>query len=70
MWTAGVARSVDLSRRPEGAISTEQAALVNNLVTNRCDVHKEGFLTNPKACSVSFSRPSRRAFRSDRARWC
>jgi len=55
MWTAGIARSVELSRRPEGAISTEQAALVNNLVTNTCDTLKEGFLNNPKACSVNFS---------------
>src|SRR5262250_3420142 len=37
MWTAGVTRSVNLSRHPEGAISTEQATLVNNLVMNKCD---------------------------------
>jgi feruloyl esterase len=55
MWTAGIDRSISLSRNPDRAISTEQATLVNNLVTNTCDVHKEGFLTNPKACSVDFS---------------
>jgi feruloyl esterase len=55
MWTAGIARSVDLSRTPERAITAEQAALVNNLVTNSCDTLKEGFLNNPRACSVNFS---------------
>jgi feruloyl esterase len=55
MWTAGIERSISLSRNPDRAISAEQAALVNNLVMNKCDVHKEGFLTNPKACSVDFS---------------
>jgi hypothetical protein len=47
MWTAGVERSVDLVRHPEKAISAEQAALVNSLVTNKCDTLKEGFLNNP-----------------------
>jgi feruloyl esterase len=55
MWTAGIERSVSLSRHPEGAISSEQAALVNALVTNKCDTLREGFLNNPKACSVNFS---------------
>jgi feruloyl esterase len=55
MWTAGVARSIDLVRKPEGAISAEQAALVNNLVMNTCDTLKEGFLNNPKACKVDLS---------------
>jgi len=55
MWTAGVERSIDLVRHPEKAISAEQAALVNNLVTNKCDTLKEGFLNNPRACSVDFS---------------
>src|SRR5918993_366170 len=55
MWTAGIARSIDLSRRPEGAISAEQAALVNNLVMGKCDTLKEGFLNNPRACKVDFS---------------
>jgi feruloyl esterase len=55
MWTAGIERSIDLSRHPEKAISAEQAALVNELVTNKCDVLKEGFLNNPRSCSVDFS---------------
>ena len=55
MWTAGIARSIDLSRHPEGAITQEQAALVNTLVTNTCDTLKEGFLNNPRACTVNFS---------------
>jgi feruloyl esterase len=55
MWTAGIARSIDLSRNPDRAITAEQAALVNNLVTNTCDTLKEGFLNNPRACKVDFS---------------
>ena len=55
MWTAGVERSINLSRNPEQAISAEQAALVNNLVMNTCDTLKEGFLNNPRACTVNFS---------------
>ena len=55
MWTAGIERSISLSRHPERAISAEQAALVNNLVTNTCDTMKEGFLNNPRACKVDFS---------------
>jgi feruloyl esterase len=55
MWTAGIARSIELSRHPEGAITTEQAALVNTLVTNKCDTLKEGFLNNPRTCKVDFS---------------
>ena len=46
MWTAGIARSIELSRHPEGALSAEQAALVNDLVTKTCDTLKEGFLTS------------------------
>ena len=55
MWTAGIERSVNLSRHPEGAISREQAALVNDLVTNSCDTLKEGFLNNPRSCKVDFA---------------
>jgi feruloyl esterase len=55
MWTAGVERSVSLVRKTDRAISSEQAALVNNLVTNKCDTLKEGFLNNPRACTVDFS---------------
>ena len=55
MWTAGVARTIELARHPEGAITAEQAALVNTLVTNTCDTLKEGFLNNPRACKVDFA---------------
>jgi len=55
MWTAGVARSVDLFRNPDAGISTEQAALINKTVMDKCDTLKEGFLNNPKACSVDFT---------------
>jgi feruloyl esterase len=55
MWTAGSSAASISSRHPEKAISAEQAALVNSLVTNKCDTLKEGFLNNPRACSVDFS---------------
>jgi Tannase and feruloyl esterase len=55
MWTAGIERSIDMSRHPEKAITMEQAALVNNLVMNTCDTLKEGFLNNPRSCKVDFS---------------
>jgi feruloyl esterase len=56
MWTAGVARSIELSRHPEGNLTAEKAALVNQLVMNTCDTLKEGFLNNPRQCKVDFSR--------------
>src|SRR5262245_39744918 len=40
MWIAGVSRSIDLSRHPEGALSAEKAALVNQMVTGTCDTLK------------------------------
>jgi len=55
MWTAGIERSIGLSRHPERAITDEQAALVNDLVMNTCDALKEGFLNNPPSCKVDFS---------------
>ena len=56
MWTAGVARSIELSRHPEGNLTAEKAALVNQMVTNTCDTLKEGFLNNPRQCKVDFSK--------------
>src|SRR5689334_22500271 len=56
MWTAGVARSIELSRHPEGNLTAEKAALVNNMVTASCDTLKEGFLNNPRQCAVDFSK--------------
>jgi feruloyl esterase len=56
MWTAGVARSIELSRHPEGNLTAEKAALVNRMVTDACDTLKEGFLNNPRQCNVDFSK--------------
>jgi feruloyl esterase len=56
MWTAGVARSIELSRHPEGSLTDEKAALVNQLVADTCDTLKEGFLNNPRQCRVDFSK--------------
>jgi len=56
MWTAGVARSIELSRHPEGNLTAEKAALVNRMVTDACDTLKEGFLNNPPHCKVDFSK--------------
>ena len=52
--TAGVARSIELSRHPEQAISPAKAQLVTAAVMNACDTLKEGFLNNPRACSFDF----------------
>jgi feruloyl esterase len=56
MWTAGVARGIELSRHPEENLPAEKAMLVNQLVTNTCDTLKEGFLNNPGECKVDFSK--------------
>jgi feruloyl esterase len=56
MWTAGVARSIDLSRHPEGNLTAGKAALVNQMVTGACDTLKEGFLNDPRQCTVNFSK--------------
>ena len=56
MWTAGVARSVELSRHPEGNLTADKAAVVNRLITSTCDVLKEGFLNDPRQCTVDFSK--------------
>jgi feruloyl esterase len=56
MWTAGVARSIELSRHPEESLAAEKAALVNQMVMTSCDTLKEGFLNNPRQCKVDFSK--------------
>src|SRR5438093_1826381 len=56
MWTAGVARSIELSRHPEEAVSAEKTALVNQMVAKTCDTLNEGFLNNPRQCKVDFSK--------------
>jgi Tannase and feruloyl esterase len=55
MWTAGVERSIELSRHPEEAISKEQADRVNDFVMNKCDTLHEGFLNDPRSCHVDFA---------------
>jgi feruloyl esterase len=56
MWTAGVARSIELSRYPEENLPAEKATLVNQTVMGTCDTLKEGFLNNPEQCRVDFKR--------------
>ena len=56
MHTSGVYRGIEVTRKPELALSAEKAALVNNLVMTTCDTLKEGFLNNPRACKVDFSK--------------
>ena len=55
MHTAGVARSIDLARRPELALSEAKAQMVTDAVMARCDTLDEGFLNNPRACTFDFS---------------
>ena len=56
MHTAGVARSIDLYRRPEGAIPASKAELVSKAILNACDPQKEGFVNNPRACTFDVSK--------------
>ena len=56
MWTAGVARIIELSRHPEENLTEEKAALIQQTVMNACDTLKEGFLNNPHQCKVDFSK--------------
>ena len=51
-----MARSIELSRHPEGNLTAEKAALVNQTVADACDTLKEGFLNNPRQCTVNFSK--------------
>lgn len=55
MHTAGVARTIELSRHPERAIPEPIATLVNDAVMAQCDTLDEGFLNNPKQCQFDFS---------------
>jgi feruloyl esterase len=56
MHTAGFIRNVELARNPEQRLTTEKAALINQMVTTSCDANKEGFLNNPRQCQVDFSK--------------
>ena len=55
MWAAGIASGVELIKHPEEALSKEQVALINDLVTKACDVRHEGFLNDPRECKVNFA---------------
>jgi feruloyl esterase len=54
MHTSGVARSIELARHPEAQISPATAQMVTQAVLKACDTLKEGFLTNPRACTFDF----------------
>ena len=56
MHTAGVARSIELARHPESQISAATAQMVTQAVLKACDTLKEGFLTNPRACTFEFKK--------------
>jgi len=55
MHTAGVYQGIHLARHPEEQLSEEKAGLVNDAVMAACDTLNEGFLNNPKQCTVEFS---------------
>jgi feruloyl esterase len=56
MHTAGSARSIHLARHPEQEISPAKAQMVNKAVMDACDTLKEGFLSNPRACTFDFKK--------------
>jgi len=56
MHTAGVSRSIEMSRHPEANIPPAKAAMVTKAVMDACDTMKEGFLNNPRACTFDFSK--------------
>src|SRR5688572_25145311 len=56
MHTAGVAKSIELSRHPDQVVSAAKAQMVTAAVLNACDTLKEGFLNNPRACSFDFKK--------------
>jgi feruloyl esterase len=58
MHTAGAARGVELARHPEGQIPPATAQMVTQAVLKACDPLKEGFLTNPRACTFDFKKLS------------
>jgi len=56
MHTAGVHRSIEMTRHPEANIPAAKAATVTKAVLDACDTLKEGFLNNPRACTFDFSK--------------
>jgi feruloyl esterase len=55
MHTAVSYRTIELSRRPEEAISPAKATMVNEAVLKQCDTLHEGFLNDPRQCAFDFS---------------
>lgn len=55
MHTASAATEIRLARHPDEALSPEKAQLVNDAVMKQCDTLQEGFLNDPRQCSVDFS---------------
>jgi tannase/feruloyl esterase len=55
MHTAGFARTVNLARNPDQALSEAKAKMVSDAVMKKCDTLHEGFLNNPRQCSFDFS---------------
>jgi feruloyl esterase len=56
MHTAGVARSIELYRHPQGAISAAKAEMVSKAIMNACDPTKEGFVNNTRACTFDVAK--------------
>jgi feruloyl esterase len=56
MHTAGSYRAINLARHPDRELTAAKAQLVNRTVMDSCDTLKEGFLTNPRACTVDFKK--------------
>src|SRR5690606_30110256 len=52
MHTAQVAGEIELSPRPELTISAGKATLVNDALMAQCDTLGDGFLSNPRQCTV------------------
>jgi feruloyl esterase len=51
MHTAQVAAEIELSRRPELAISAEKAKLENDALMAQCDTLGDGYVNNPRQCT-------------------
>jgi feruloyl esterase len=56
MHTAGVTRSIELARHPEGEIPPATVQMVTQAMLKACDTLHEGFLTNPRACTFDFKK--------------
>jgi feruloyl esterase len=52
MHTAGSWRTIELSRHPDEAISADKAKLVTDAIMAKCDTLHEGFLSDPRLCTL------------------